>query len=84
MAHIPYGKVNEKGVCHHCVTGKHMSTIYCYQVFKKIEARYYRKCVWSESLCNPFTQKLGLEAQFEIIDDKIDTEYDRTKNTNIK
>ena len=41
-------------------------------------------CLWYKRLYNPFTHNLGLEAQFEISDDKIGTKYDRTKNTNIK
>ena len=41
-------------------------------------------CFWYKRLYNPFTQKLGLEAQFESSYDKIDTKYDRTTNTNIK
>ena len=35
-------------------------------------------------LYNPFTQKLGLEAQFESSDDESDAKDDRTTNTNIK
>ena len=41
-------------------------------------------CFWSRRLYNTFTQKLGLEAQFEISDDESDTKDDRTKKTNIK
>ena len=39
---------------------------------------------WSKRFYNPFTQKLGLEAQFEISDGKSDTKDDRATNTNIK
>ena len=35
-------------------------------------------------LHNPFTQKLGLEAQFEIINYESDTKDYSTKNNNIK
>ena len=41
-------------------------------------------CFWSNSLYNPFTHKLGLEAQLEISDENSDAEDDRTKNTTIE
>ena len=82
------GKVNNKGVYHHFVTGNNMSTLHCYQVRKKGEARNDHTlktgCFWSNRLCNSFTHKLGLEGQFEISDEKIDTKHDRTKNISIK
>ena len=60
-----------------------MSTLNCYQVLKKGEARNKRKAnigyFWSKRLYNPFTQKLVLEAQFGSSDDESDTKYDRTK-----
>ena len=83
-----YGKVNDEGVYHNFLTGNNMSTLCCYQVCKKCEARNDHKLkavyFWSKRLYNPFTQKLGLEGQFESSDDKSDTKYDGTTNTNTK
>ena len=37
------GNMNDEGVYHHYLTGKNMSTIHCYQVYKCFGARcYYR------------------------------------------
>ena len=81
-------KVNDEGVYHHFVTGKNMPTLLCYKVCKKGEVRNEHKgktcCFCSKRLCNTFTQKLGLEAQFEISDGESDTKGDSTKYTNIK
>ena len=47
-------KVNDEGVYHHSVTGNNMSTLNCYQVCKKGEARNYHKvktgCFWYKHL----------------------------------
>ena len=85
LPHIDlYGKVNDEGVYQYFVTGNNTSTLHCYQVHKKEEAKNYHKvntgCFWSNSLYNPFTQRLGLEAQFE----SGDTKDDSTKNKNNK
>ena len=65
-----------------------MSTLHCYQVSKKGEARNDHKvntnCFWFKRLYNPFNQGLVLEEQFEISDNESDTKDDRTNNTNIK
>ena len=65
-----------------------MSTLHCYQVRRKGEAMNDHKLkagwFWSKRLYNPFAHNLGLEAQFECSDDKSDTKYDSTTNTNIK
>ena len=62
------GKVNEDGFYHHYLTSRNTSTTHWCQVRKKCKVRYDRKVkigiFWSKRLCNPFTQKLGLEAQF--------------------
>ena len=83
-----YGKVNDRGVYHHFVTYNNTSILHCYQVRKKGEARNFHKVktgyFWSKGLYNPFTQNLGLEAQFESSDNESDTKYDRTTNTNMK
>ena len=66
-----YGRVNGKGVYCHFVTGNNTSNLHFYQFCKKGETGNYHKvntgyfCI---STSNPFTQKLGLEAQFEISD----------------
>ena len=50
-----------------------MYTLDCYQARKKGEASNDNKvktgCFWSKRLYNPFTQKLGLEIQFYIVDE---------------
>ena len=83
-----YGEVNGEGVYRHFVTSNNASILHFYQVCQKGEARNDHKvktcCFWSNRLYNPFTHKLGLEAQFEISDDESDTKDDRTTNTNIK
>ena len=44
LRHIDlHGKMNDKGVYHHYLTGKNTSTIHCYHVRKKGEARYDHK-----------------------------------------
>ena len=82
------GKVNDKGVYHHFLTGNNLSTLQCYQFFKKDKTRYEYNvktgCFWYKRLYNPFTQNIGLEAQFERSYGESDTKDDRTKNTNIK
>ena len=81
-------RVNDEGVYHHFLIVNNMSTFHCYQVHKEGEARNYHeaKTVYFRSKClyNPFTYKLGLEAQNEISDNASDTKYGRTKNINIK
>ena len=81
-------KVDDEGVYHHYFTGGNMSTIHCYQVRKKGEARCDRKVnaglFWYNLIYNTFTQNIGLEENFQSSDDKSDTKYDRTTNTNIK
>ena len=89
LQHIDlYGNSNGKGVYHHFATGNNMSTLRCYQVCKNGETSNYHKvktcCFWSNRLYNTFTQKPGLESQFEINDEKCDIKYDRTTKTNIK
>ena len=83
-----YGNVNDEGAYQTHLTGKYKYTLHFYQVHKKGESRNNHKvktcCFWSKRLYNPFTPKLGLEAKFEISDDKRDTKYNRTTNTNIK
>ena len=37
------GKVNDEGIYYHFLTDKNTSTIHCYKVRKKGEARYDRK-----------------------------------------
>ena len=63
----------EGGVYHTFVTGKNMSTLRRYQFWKYGEASNDHKvktgCFWSKRLYNPFTQKLGLEIQFYIVDE---------------
>ena len=82
------GNVNDEGFYRHLVTGKNISTIRCCHFCKQGEARNDHKlktgCFWSRRLYNPFTQKLGLEMQFEGSADKSDIKDDSTKNTNIK
>ena len=57
------GKVNDEGVYNHFLTGNNMSTLHCYQVSKKGEARNDHKvntgCFWYKRLYNPFTQGFG-------------------------
>ena len=82
------GKVNDKGIYRHFVTVKNMSTLHCYQVRKKVETTNNHKVktgyFWSKHFYNTFTNKLGPEAHFEGSDNKIDSKYDSTTNTNIK
>ena len=70
------------------MTGNNTSTLHCYQIRKKGEARNDHKVktvfFWSKQLYNPFTQNLGLEIKFESGDDESDAKYERIKNTNIK
>ena len=81
-------KVNDNFIYQQFVTGNNTSTLKCYQVCRKGEARNDHKfntgCVWSKRLYNLFTQKLGLEVQFKSSDYESDTKNDSTTNTNIK
>ena len=81
-------KLNDKGVYRHFVTVNDIYTLHCYKVRKNSEARNDQKVkagfFWSEHIYNTSTQILGLEENFEKHYDKIDTKYNRTKNTNIK
>ena len=83
-----YGNLNFKGVYRHFVTVNDIYTLHCYKVRKNSEARNDQKVkagfFWSEHIYNTSTQILGLEENFEKHYDKIDTKYNRTKNTNIK
>ena len=69
------GKVNDEGVYHHFLTGNNMSTLHCYQVHKKGEARnghrFNTGFFWSKCLYNTFTQKLGLGAHFKALMAKV-------------
>ena len=80
--------MNDRGVYHYFLTGKDMSILHCYRVYKKGEARNDHKvktgCFWSKRLYNSFTQNIGLVMKFEVRDDESDTKYDRTTNTNIE
>ena len=65
-------KVNDD---HHFMTGNSMSTLRCYQVLQKDEARNDHKvktgCFWYNHLYNPSNHKLSLEYQFESSDEKL-------------
>ena len=84
----PDGHVNDKGVYHHFLTGNNNYTLHCYHICKTSEARNDHKvktgCFWSKRLYNTFTQKFGLEMQFESSEDESDTKDDKTTNNNIK
>ena len=72
------GKVNNEGVYRHVVIGKNTYPLHFYHVRKKFKSRNYHKVnigyFWSKRIYNTFTQKIGLEVNFESSDEKSDTE----------
>ena len=64
-------KVNEEGFYHHFLTGNNMSTLHCYQVHKKGEAKnehiFNTGCFWYKCLYNTFKGVPAQDGLFALI-----------------